>query len=236
MIDVWKIYEFDSVESTNDEAKKIALNIESKKNAIISKKQTNGRGRRGRFWQEFDGNLFLSMLFEFPIRYIGLLQLIASLSLLEVIKGYKKDIVINLKWPNDILVDGKKISGILIEKTEGDFFVLGIGVNVLSYPNLDGKYLATSLKEAGIDIDRYQLMRDYISSFDKNMEIFKEGRFEEIRQKWLEYAINLQKEILVSLENQVIKGIFLGLDANCNLIIEKEGKPLTVYAGDVFFN
>lgn len=233
----WRLYAFEELLSTNDEAKKEYINNIASNVIITTNKQNKGRGRRGRSWIDVSGNLFMSLVISFEMKNLGYLSIISSLSLLETIKNISPDLIVNTKWPNDILVDMKKISGILIEKSEIDNrFIIGIGVNIANSPkDLSSNYYATSLFELGIVISKEQFIKKFLEFFDKNIKNFKEGKLQDIREKWQDNAINLGKDIAIANDDVLTKGKFVGIDENCALIIEeKNGSHKKIYAGDVY--
>lgn len=235
-IEDWSWKDFDEVGSTNDEAKKHFISSDIKKFVVTAKRQSSGRGRRGRNWVSIDGNLFASFVLDFEPKYIGVLSFIVSLSVFDVIKNLSSNIDIKLKWPNDVLVEGKKISGILVEKGEGDSFVVGVGVNIVGYPqDINPLYHATSLQELGIITDRIVILKNYISVFNKYLELWKKSGFAAIRDIWLKNAKNIGQRIIVKFEKEEKEGIFYGVDDNGYLLLEHKGNIERIYAGDVFF-
>ena len=234
--DDWQITQYEELKSTNDTALDMANIIESGYYVIKAKKQTNGRGRRGRTWESLSGNLFFSMLFKFDIRKAGELAVICSLSLLQVIK--KLDVLANvkLKWPNDVLLNSAKVSGILFEKASGDYIVAGIGVNIAQSPkNEKMLYTVTSLKEVGIDTSADDFLKLYLEVFTDNLNLYAENKFEWLRKLWLDNAKGLNKRIVVRQNGKDIGGIFRGIDEGGALLSESNGKVSRILAGDVFF-
>lgn len=139
--------------STNDDVFQLSQNPPAPKFVITAVRQNAGRGRRGRSWIGLDGNLFMSLGVREELKDLGQLVFVVSLSLAEVIAGLGADV--KIKWPNDVLVGGAKISGILLEKAENEYITIGIGVNINAAPQLDTLlYRSTSLKDNGIVIDR----------------------------------------------------------------------------------
>lgn len=145
-----KLFKYDTVKSTNDTAKYLIEKEQILKGLIYSEKQTNGKGRYGNKWLSLKGNLFLSIFF--PIKNYFNLKLIQTKTLnlikkklyLEGIKRKK----IKIKYPNDILVDEKKISGVLIETIKNNkklYAIIGIGMNLISSPKIN-KYSTTHIK------------------------------------------------------------------------------------------
>ena len=234
--DDWHIAEYKEVKSTNDIALGMADTIENGCYVIKAEKQTNGRGRRGRTWESLTGNLFFSMLFKFDISKAGELAVICSLSLLQVIK--KLDVLANvkLKWPNDVLLNSAKVSGILLEKAAGDYIVAGIGVNIAQSPkNAEMLYPVTSLKEAGIDTNADDFLKLYLEVFTDNFNLNAGDKFGLLRKLWSDNAKGLNERVIVRQNGKDIDGIFRGIDESGALLSEKDGKVNRILAGDVFF-
>ena len=232
----WHIKAFDELESTNDTALAYSRQIKGERYVIEAKRQTKGRGRMGRSWQSLSGNLFFSLLFEFDITKAGELAIICSLSLQQSINKLNTDADVKLKWPNDVLLNGAKVSGILLEKAEGNYVIAGIGVNIEQSPqNSDMIYPTISLKEAGIKIESDDFLRLYLENFDNNVKQLEENGFENLRRQWIEKAKGIGEIIVVKQNNKEIRGIFTGIDDKACLLL-KENKTLhKILAGDVFY-
>lgn len=234
-IEDWACFELEEVGSTNDEAKAMSKD-DIDKLVVTAKRQLSGRGRRGHEWVSMEGNLFASFALKIDPRHIGVLSFIFSLSIFDMLKRFDSELDIKLKWPNDVLVYNRKISGILIEKGEGEYFIVGIGINIVNYPkNVNLKYDATCLKNINIQKDRNEILREYINILNRNLEQWKNFGFEKIKDNWLKNAKNLGQEIVVKFDNNEIKGIFIGVDENGYLLLEKNGQVEKIYAGDVFY-
>ena len=233
--DKWKIYSFDEVGSTNDEIQKYCC--ESGKHIVVcAKKQTAGRGRRGRSWNCVAGNLFFSLAFEFELQRAGELAFISSLSLLQAIKKIAPEADIKLKWPNDVLLNNAKVSGILLEKGVGKYMIIGIGVNVAASPKVENAvYKITSLAEANIKITAQNLLRLFMDSFSQNLSLLQTQGFAVLRKEWLKNAKNLGKEIIIRQNGKEEKGRFVGIDEYAALLMETSQGVKKILAGDVFF-
>ena len=232
----WMLHDMAETGSTNDEVKKLSANIRGQKVVISARSQTNGRGRRGRGWVSLDGNLFFSLGVENELKNLGALVFIASLSLWQTVRNLDPLLNVKLKWPNDVLVNDKKISGMLLEKGAGGYWVIGIGVNLKVAPLLvNTLYPAVSLAEAGINVERLDFLRSFIAEFDNYFNLWKTEGFEPIRREWLAHVKSLDEEILVRLEDEELEGIFRGVDEHGSLLLETSGRIRRIYAGDVFY-
>lgn len=224
-------------ESTNDDAVALSSCVKGEKFIITAQMQNKGRGRRGRQWISQKGNLFFSQGIEFETRYLGQLICLSSLSLYQTIKSLLSETHrLNLKWPNDVLIDNCKVSGTLLEKGEGEYFIIGTGVNICVAPTSEDLiYPVASLAEKGIIIDRIAFLRSYIDNFDNNYELWQKSGFEEIKQKWLNAVKGLHQEISVQTPLEKIKGIFEGIGDQGELLLQTEQKLMKIFAGDVFY-
>ena len=232
----WEWIDLPIVGSTNDEAVKQSAEREHGKFVVTAIRQENGRGRRGRSWIGLEGNLFMSLGVEVPLNRLGQLIFVVTLALAQSVLKLSPQEDVKLKWPNDVLVRGRKISGILLEKGAGDYIIAGIGGNVKHAPELVGKsYRSISLSEIGVDIERLEFLELYLSCFDELFALWAENGFETLRQVWLNMAIGLGEEITVVQEQTEKRGIFSGVDADGLLLLERDGNIEKICAGDVFF-
>ena len=231
----WEHHIFDEVGSTNDEIQKYC-GESGKYIAVCAKKQTAGRGRRGRSWNSPEGNLFLSLAFEYELQRAGELAFAASLSLLQAVKKIAPAADVKLKWPNDVLLNNAKMSGILLEKGAEKYMIVGVGVNVAASPKIENAvYDITSLADADIKIKPQELLHLFMESFSQNLSLLQANGFAVLREKWLENAKNLGKEIIVRQNGTKEKGIFKGIDENAALLMETPAGVKKILAGDVFF-
>ena len=229
---LWNIEKFDEVTSTNDVAIQKSVN-NSDSCVIVAKTQTSGRGRRGNKWISQTGNLFFSQVFTSKIA-VSYLAFVTSLSISETIKNFFPSADVAIKWPNDVLIDEKKVSGILIEVTENEAVVIGIGVNVVNNPDQDQtSYSTTNLLTMGA-INNDKFLKQYLINFDKNYAICQNS-FAQIREKWLKYAARLNQKIKIKYNNKYDEGIFKGIDEDGLLLLEQGNKQIKISVAEVFF-
>ncbi|MES2677764.1 MAG: biotin--[acetyl-CoA-carboxylase] ligase [Pseudomonadota bacterium] len=223
--------------STNSLALELAKSYQINSNHIIlADQQTNGRGRMDRNWVSPLGNLYFSLVLKTQksateISELSFLTAVAlGLALDEFSEDNKK---INYKWPNDILVDDKKVAGILLEK-DADFVILGVGVNINSHPK-NTNYPACNLEEQGFKVDdKIDLLKKFLDRFINLHQKWLDFGFTPIRNLWLEKAFNLNQEIAVNLPNQSLRGIFRNLDEKGNLVLEVNNQIRLIASGEVF--
>ena len=230
----WRWVDYEEVTSTNDLAMRTRLTSDKQKVVISAKRQTKGRGRRGRSWISEEGNLFFSQLFKTEI-LLSELTFISSVSIAKTILEISPKKTVQLKWPNDVLINGKKVCGILIEAQPEGGAILGIGVNISSFPKRETlNYQATSLREEKIDISREEFLRRYLKIFEKTVTQCKNFGFKQISQEWQSYAYKINEKIIIQSEKKQQEGVFKGIDEKGFLLLEQEGKICKISVGEVF--
>lgn len=233
-VNSWKWLDYNELESTNDEA--LRLSSTEDKLIVTSKVQTKGKGRLGRKWESFDGNLFMSILMTWSMSENNALVFIISVALQQTVKKILPQANVKIKWPNDVLVNDKKISGILIEVGEQGKVVIGIGVNIKKSPqDKNIIYPTTSLFEEGINIDRVDFMKKFISSFEEIKDVYLKEGMSEIVKIWQAEAKGIGEKIKIKLLNNEKTGIFQGVDNTGRIILDINGNIEAFNAGDVFF-
>jgi len=237
---VTDIRRFEKLDSTNEEASRLAAKGECGPLWIVVQSQSAGRGRRGRDWISHPGNLFASHLIEIdvPPENCGQLSFVAALALGDLVAGYALGAKITLKWPNDILLNGRKVAGILLEVAPagtGSRVIVGCGVNLAHFP--DGtEYPATSIAEfAEKTPNPEDALPRLVACWDAWDEIWRRRGFEAIRSAWLTRAEGLGKNITVRLGESEVEGVFENLTDDGTLLLRiKTGGLERVAAGDVF--
>jgi len=231
----YRIRQIGITASTNDDAKRAAEADEDEGLVVWALKQTAGRGRHGRQWESPEGNLYCSVLLRPKItaQEFGHFSFVASLALYDTIRDFLPQANITLKWPNDVLLNGKKVSGILLESGES-WLVVGIGLNIAHYP-ADALYPATSLQAEGLrQGDLSKMLEALLNHLRHWYETIQNGDFSPIRTAWLDRA---QKgPVTVRLPNRTVEGVFAGLDDNGHLRLRlPDGSEDSIATGDVFF-
>lgn len=252
------IYLFDAIDSTNDHAHKLAKEGAKEGTVVLSESQSKGKGRLGRTWFSPSGtNIYLSVILrpQMPTSQITLLTFAAAIAVAKAIRdvtGLDADI----KWPNDILIKGKKVAGILSEmKTDKNpplppftkggvgglsvkFSIIGIGINV----NLDKKDIplelidkATSIKiESNSAIDRKNLICRVLENLEKWYNLFERNEANDIIKEWKSLAITIGRDVKVQSGNSFVEGRAVDIDENGALLIkDRNGVIQKVLSGDV---
>ena len=236
-----KIFTFETIDSTNNCARALAGCWAEEGTLVYAERQTAGKGRLGRSWlaNPYE-NLTFSLILRpiLPPEALNLLPLYAAVAVAEAIE-HETGLSVECKWPNDLLIGGKKSAGILLEgslKEDGlDYVVLGIGVNVnqTSFPD-DIAPRATSLKvQAGRDIDRILLLRQILKTLESHYTAIMKKGFHNLLPLWLSRTTMVNKEISVTQDGTVISGIVKGLSPEGALILDAGGTEKTLFAGDV---
>ncbi len=240
-----KIHFLECTDSTNTVALSLAREGASEGEVVITDRQLKGRGRlAGRRWQSPPGrNLYMSVILRPPLppSRAASLTLVAGVSVAEALDRYCPDRV-ELKWPNDVLIEGKKVCGILTEMmTRGkeiECVVVGIGVNILmKRDEFDPEFRdkATSLLEASDHPpDRRQVTEEIIRKLDHWYGIFLRDGFRPVRERWLHFASLLGRHVTVENLNSRERGVVAGIDEEGALLLRgDDGRVVSVLSGDV---
>lgn len=223
------------VDSTNAEALRRAAQGETGPLWIRAEAQTAGRGRRGRAWQSQGGNLFATLLVRppKPPRECAQLSFAAALAVSDLLAGLAPGAEIRVKWPNDVLADGGKIVGILLEAA-GGALAIGIGINLTSAPQ-GTPYRAASLADFVVPPPPQEALQGLAAAFDGWYGRWQTEGFAPLREAWLARAAGLGGPIRVRTARGEIEGRFDGLDAGGALLLGRGGAIKTIAAGEVYF-
>ncbi|WP_374308648.1 biotin--[acetyl-CoA-carboxylase] ligase [Dongia sp.] len=238
---IFRVEALAEIDSTNDALKHRALAGAEEGLVLRADVQTAGRGRRGRSWVSEAGNLYMSILLR-PSKSpaeAATLGFVAAIALGRLLRALLT-MPVRHKWPNDVLVDGRKISGILLESggiTGGyvDWLVLGIGLNLRHHP-AEGLYPTTDLVAAGGPIlSPDQAMDLLLAEFRPVYEAWRSGGFAAFRQEWLAHASGLGDTVLARLEREEVTGRFDDIDPDGTLVMGlADGSKRRIAAGDIF--
>ncbi len=226
--------------STNAEALKRARTGERGPLWVTAASQSAGRGRRNSSWMSPPGNLYATLLLSEPSKpeQAPQLSFVAALALHDAVAACAPQLgpSLTLKWPNDLLLGGAKIAGILIEgESEPEFSVaVGIGVNCASHP-VDTPFPATDLKASGALVTPAQVFTALSAAMLRRLAQWQRGQgFAAIRTDWLKRAAGLGGPIRVRLPERELSGHFEGLDEQGRLLLHTDSGVTTVTAGEVF--
>jgi BirA family biotin operon repressor/biotin-[acetyl-CoA-carboxylase] ligase len=237
----WRVERFDTVGSTNDEARQRALQGDPGRLWIVARAQVQGRGRRGRSWASPPGNLYASALLidPSPADVAAEIGFVAGVALRAALADLGAGEDVRLKWPNDVVRRGAKLAGILAEGLTlagGKLAcIVGIGVNCASAP--EGlAYPTENLANAlGRPVAPELLLGHLANRFDEALALWRRGAgFAAIRERWLTHAAGLGGPIRIAGAKGEREGVFRTLDAQGRLILEGASGPEAVEAGDLF--
>lgn len=240
---------YGEIDSTNAEAKRNAAEGMAGNRWCIAATQTAGRGRRGRSWISEPGNVYASLLLR-PDCQAGeaaALSFVAGLAVrdaIDTIAGGDTRPSLKLKWPNDVLCNGRKISGILLEssaRADGaiDWVVIGVGINVAHHPD-DLPFPATSLVAEGLWAAGPGPVFDALAAnMDRWLQLWRKDGFGPVREAWMEHAAFKGERISVSARDGKVEGKvqgrFGGLTRDGALLLEMDDQTVRMFpAGDVF--
>ena len=244
LLNDYHLLSFDMLDSTNEEAKRLAKAGGGHCAFIWANRQTAGKGRMGRSWVSQEGNLFVSVLLQppKPVAEFPQLSFVAACAVLESLHGMLppgKSNALTCKWPNDILLDGKKVGGILLEslQTSGQaaWVVVGVGINVDSFPPKTD-FPATCLKDAGVELVSAKIILSrFIHHFIECYNEWNKKGFAPARKYWSEHAWGAGGRMVARMDGKEIEGVSQGIDSEGALtLLLDSGRKERILAADVF--
>jgi BirA family biotin operon repressor/biotin-[acetyl-CoA-carboxylase] ligase len=233
--------EFTEIDSTNEEALRRARGGERGPLWLRADRQSAGRGRRGRAWTGGEGNLFATLLLtpERARNEWAQLSFAAAIATADTAAEFAPHANIAVKWPNDVLAEGRKLAGILLETTgQGGSMIslaIGIGVNLAGHPE-GTEFPAISLPLLGVKPPVPQVALDVLAGhFGHWYGVWMEQGFEPLREAWLARAAHLGHPIRARLPDKEHLGVFEGIDGEGALLLNQGQSVKTIAAGEVFF-
>jgi len=239
----WALVAFDSLGSTNATARDLAEGGAGAGTVVWARRQEAGRGRWRRHWHSPEGNLYCSTILRpaVPAIAAGQLTFVAALALVDALAALAPALEPGLKWPNDVLAGGRKISGILLESNvtpDGGlpWVVAGVGLNLVSHPDGTPFPATDLLAETGRTVTPEAALEAYAAALDRWVRHWGRDGFPPVRQAWLDRAVGIGGLVTVRLEPEELVGRFVGLDGEGALELETApGQRRLITAGDVFF-
>ncbi len=243
--DGYRLHHFQAIDSTNDEARRLAVSQTAVNTWVVADRQSGGRGRRGRLWISHPGNLYCSLVTrpDVPVSEAARLSFVTAVALVDALKEFlPESTAITCKWPNDVLVNGQKVAGILLESASSgkknliDWVIVGIGINVLNFPDTVD-FPATSLSAQGLDgLKPKDVFGVLAVSLAKWIGYWRTEGFDFILQAWKKVAAGMGLRITVRLQNETFDGIFQDIGQNGELVLLLDnGQQRRITAGNVFF-
>ena len=231
--DGWTLVALDSVGSTNDEASRLADADAAEGTVVWAREQTGGRGRRGRHWVSPVGNLYSSTILRPDCAAPRATELgfVAALAVSDIVPAGRD---VRVKWPNDVMVDGGKVAGILLESSIGqgglvEHVIAGIGVNVGFAPQVAEMRYPGAALGGSVEGALEQLMR----ALCRRLAEWHHHGFETVRAAWLAKAGPLGVDVDVRLGEELVRGRFAGLDREGALLLETPAGPRKIVSGEL---
>ena len=241
-----RIYYFEEIDSTQNFAQQIASDKKENGTIIIAEKQTTGRGRLNRKWTSPKGGMWFSLIIhpKFDVSSSTLIPILSAVALSKSIKtvlGIKTEV----KWPNDITMNGKKVAGMLVDASfqanNIDYLILGIGINfdtdaeklekrLSKTPNFYG---VNSLRKKDDKTPPKVLLKEFLLQFEKNLSQLDNGEKSKIVKEWTRRAIGIGKKLTINTSNGKISGISQGIDNDGALKIKTKRETKRIFVGDV---
>jgi BirA family biotin operon repressor/biotin-[acetyl-CoA-carboxylase] ligase len=229
---------YDSVSSTNDVAKRLCKSGDRTGLVIVARQQTRGRGRRGSLWHSPADGLWFSVIIppEKSIDLLGIYSLAAGHSVARAIET-STGTTVDLKWPNDVMMNGKKVCGVLIETASSEnvceSMIIGIGVNVNQsrFPGFI-RQQATSIAEVtGGKPDRVQLFYNILQHLEFNYFRIQKGQITDILCEWKQNCSAVNQPVTVNQAGQAVQGYFSDLDDYGKMIVtQADGGQIVISA------
>jgi BirA family biotin operon repressor/biotin-[acetyl-CoA-carboxylase] ligase len=231
--DGWKLVALQSVGSTNDEVLRLADAGAPEGTVVWAREQTGGRGRRGRRWASPVGNLYCSTILRPACSALRAAELgfVAALAVADIVPAERE---VRVKWPNDVLVDGGKVAGILPESAidangQAEHVVMGIGVNTGFAPQLPEMRYAGAMLGGTVEAALEKLT----AALARRLADWRRDGFDTVRAAWLAKAGPIGLDVDVKLGEELVRGRFAGLDRDGGLLLETSAGPRKIVAGEV---
>ena len=228
---------YPEVSSTMDTAKDLARKNCPDFTVVVAGRQTKGRGRLKRRWLSDDGGLYFTMVLrpDIPVLLSSRVNFLASLTLARVLREMLQ-IDAAVKWPNDILVDGRKISGMLSElEAETDrvlFISIGMGINVNNDPTVAEPGASSLKKITGREISKKMLLDRFLAEFEKRL---RKAEFENVISEWKKYTVTLNRRVKIVTHKEVSEGLAVDVEEDGALVLElADGTRKKIVYGDCF--
>lgn len=240
----WQILTFGELDSTNAEARRRAAEGDTGPLWIAARRQIDGKGRQGRSWASPSGNLFATLLRPVTgtASDAGRLSFATALAVADVVKALAPAGRVTLKWPNDVLLNNRKVSGILLEtlptrKGNPILLATGVGINLVAHPDVDRTaWPATNIADVAGAVPDFDYALSLLTTrLGHWIDLAERIGFEPVRKAWMASAARVGEIIEVRLPNRTLHGRFRDIDKDGVLILSTPAGTERISAGDVFF-
>jgi BirA family biotin operon repressor/biotin-[acetyl-CoA-carboxylase] ligase len=236
----YRLIHFSEIDSTNAEALRRAATGERGPLWLWADRQLEGRGRLGRSWVSEPGNLYASLLMVLDLepKAAASLSVMVPLAVLKTFKALLPSLArLELKWPNDVLLEERKAAGILVEsilQKHSMAVAVGCGLNLRHAP--DGtRYGATTLAQHGASVAPQAALETLAAELDRHLKVWSERGFVAFKPSWLQYAKGLGQPITINLSGETAVGLFEGLGNDGSLLLRNREGVREFHAGEVSF-
>ncbi len=230
----FEIRHYELIDSTNEEAKRILKNQNVDNIVLVADEQSGGKGRGGKEWVSEAGNLFFSLIIDAKrINEPHIISFIAALSVAGILEN--RNLSSKIKWPNDVLIDEKKLCGILVEKVK-DHLIVGVGVNIVSSPSyLDSGRKATYMQNYIPEIDTAKTLSFFLKNFENIFKEHSDNGFENIRKKVIARLYKLNEKVELDYLGKKMKARIADISENGDLVVRTEKGDIETYkTGEIF--
>jgi len=229
-----RLRHYDILDSSNEEAVRLARAGERGPLWIVAAKQTAGRGRRGRVWVSQPGNLFATLLLETAAQNSAEAGFVAGISAVDAIRRFVPADRVTIKWPNDILIGGEKCAGILVERISDRLEAVGIGIDLANCPC--GVGAVSLLGASGFAPSPDDVLAFLAVEMNIWLEQWGKGGFGPVREAWLARAAGMGELIRAATPHGNIEGVIEDLDRDGALLLRDAGGTMhRITAADVFY-
>lgn len=231
---------FDTLTSTIDEARTQVLEGAKDGTVILAYRQIKGRGRRGRTWEDLAGNLYMTYITYLDCPLLEALQLsfVTCVAVGQYLRSHvPPGHVLTYKWPNDVLLNGKKVGGLLLEsfpvpEKRETAYLLSCGLNLVIQPE-QVCYPTTSLQNENIYLSLEEALHGITESLKHYMALWKNQGFSPIHELWMKYAAGIEQKISFDLQGKLQTGIFKGIDREGALLLRTSEGLKKFTAGEI---
>jgi BirA family biotin operon repressor/biotin-[acetyl-CoA-carboxylase] ligase len=231
---------FETLGSTIDEAYSRILQGAEEGSVIVAYKQVKGRGRRGRSWENLPGNLYMTFItyLNYPLSEALQLSFVTCVAVGEKLRLFlPPGHILTYKWPNDILLNGKKVGGLLLEaipllESQETAYLISCGLNLISKPRYV-TYPTTSFQNEGIYLSLNEALYGITDSLERYIALWKKEGFSPIYDLWMKYAAGLETKISFDLQGKMHEGIFKGIDTEGALLLRTSEGLKKFTAGEI---